>query len=258
MAVLKLSNVSKNFGGVSAASNLDLTVEEGQIFSLIGPNGAGKTTVFNMITGVYKVTAGEILFRDKKIDGLRPFQIVSKGIARTYQNIRLFKNSTAVENVMTGFHCHTSANMFNIALQPKKMAEEERMVRAKSEKLLDYLNLSSVKDEQAKNLPYGHQRILEIARALATQPRLLLLDEPAAGMNAEEKKKLIETIRQIQKDFDLTVLLVEHDMELVMQVSDYVAVLNYGAKICEGPPACVQCDESVIEAYLGRGGTKDE
>lgn len=250
--ILELKDVSKKFGGLSAVSDLNMSLEPGRIYSLIGPNGAGKTTVFNMITGVYQVSSGTILFDGKNVAGLAPHRIVEMGAARTYQNIRLFKKATALENVMTGFHCRTKNNMFSIVFNRKKTREEERQIREKSEKILDYLGISDKKDELAKNLPYGHQRLLEIARALASSPKLLLLDEPAAGMNSEEKQELIAMIRKIRKDFDLTVLLVEHDMELVMSISDKIWVLNYGARIAEGTPSQIQSNHEVIEAYLGR------
>lgn len=252
MPVLEVKNITKKFGGLTAVSEVSFKIEPNEIYALIGPNGAGKTTVFNMITGVYQVTSGDIAFEGESICGIKPHKIVKKGIARTYQNIRLFKKMTAVENVMTGFHCRTKAGLFNIIFNRKKMREEDDMIRKKSEDLLKYLKIDDRKDELASSLPYGHQRILEIGRALATSPKILLLDEPAAGMNTEEKKELIDTILRIRKDFNIAILLVEHDMSLVMSISDEITVLNYGAGIAQGKPEEVQNNEAVIEAYLGR------
>lgn len=252
VAILELKNVTKNFGGLTAVGNLDLTVEDKQISALIGPNGAGKTTVFNMITGAYKVSEGDIQFCGESLCKYKPHVIVEKGIARTFQNIRLFKKMTVLENVMTGFHCKTKTGMFNIVYSPGKTRREENEVREKSIEILKFLGLEDVKDLEARNIPYGHQRLLEIGRALATAPKLLLLDEPAAGMNSTEKQELAETIVKIRDTYQLAILLVEHDMELVMGIAENITVLNYGRRIANGPAIEIQENEDVIEAYLGR------
>ena len=252
MAILELKDVTKKFGGLTAVDGVNLKVEENQICALIGPNGAGKTTVFNMITGAYQVTSGDVVFNSESICGKKPHQIVEKGIARTFQNIRLFKSATVLENVMTGFHCKTKTGMFNVILNYRKCMQEEAECREKALEILRFLGLEDVKNLEARNIPYGHQRLLEIGRALATSPKLLLLDEPAAGMNSQEKKELVNTIRKIRDTYHLAVLLVEHDMELVMGISENITVINFGRPIACGTAEEIQNNNDVIEAYLGR------
>lgn len=252
MAILELKDVTKKFGGLTAVDGVNLKVEENQICALIGPNGAGKTTVFNMITGAYQVTSGDVIFNGESICGKKPHQIVEKGIARTFQNIRLFKSATVLENVMTGFHCKTKTGMFNVIFNYRKCMQEEAECREKALEILRFLGLEDVKNLEACNIPYGHQRLLEIGRALATSPKLLLLDEPAAGMNSQEKKELVNTIRKIRDTYHLAVLLVEHDMELVMGISENITVINFGRPIACGTAEEIQSNNDVIEAYLGR------
>lgn len=252
MAILELKDVTKKFGGLTAVDGVNLKVEENQICAMIGPNGAGKTTVFNMITGAYQVTSGDVIFNGKSICGKKPHQIVENGIARTFQNIRLFKSATVLENVMTGFHCKTKTGMFNVIFNYRKCMQEEAECREKALEILRFLGLEDVKDLEARNIPYGHQRLLEIGRALATSPKLLLLDEPAAGMNSQEKKELVNTIRKIRDTYHLAVLLVEHDMELVMGISENITVINFGRPIACGTAEEIQNNNDVIEAYLGR------
>ena len=252
MAILELKDVTKKFGGLTDVDGVNLKVEENQICALIGPNGAGKTTVFNMITGAYQVTSGDVIFNGESICGKKPHQIVEKGIARTFQNIRLFKSATVLENVMTGFHCKTKTGMFNVIFNYRKCMQEEAECREKALEILRFLGLEDVKDLEARNIPYGHQRLLEIGRALATSPKLLLLDEPAAGMNSQEKKELVNTIRKIRDTYHLAVLLVEHDMELVMGISENITVINFGRPIACGTAEEIQNNNDVIEAYLGR------
>ena len=252
MAILELKDVTKKFGGLTAVDGVNLKVEENQICALIGPNGAGKTTVFNMITGAYQVTSGDVIFNGESICGKKPHQIVEKGIARTFQNIRLFKSATVLENVMTGFHCKTKTGMLNVIFNYRKCMQEEAECREKALEILRFLGLEDVKDLEARNIPYGHQRLLEIGRALATSPKLLLLDEPAAGMNSQEKKELVNTIRKIRDTYHLAVLLVEHDMELVMGISENITVINFGRPIACGTAEEIQNNNDVIEAYLGR------
>ena len=252
MAELRLENVSKRFGGLLAVNNLDLHVPQGKILSLIGPNGAGKTTVFNMITGVYPPTEGHISYGDHKLNGLRSNRIIAHGIARTFQNIRLFKSMTVLENVQVGMHCRTKSGPVRALLKTAFEKLEEKEITAKSQELLDFIGLIAHQNDYASNLPYGEQRRLEIARALATQPEVLLLDEPAAGMNPKETAELMELIIKL-RDTGLTIFLVEHDMRLVMGISEMVTVLDYGQKIAEGTPKEIQKNETVIEAYLGTG-----
>ncbi|MBC7960873.1 MAG: ABC transporter ATP-binding protein [Vallitaleaceae bacterium] len=253
MPLLETINLGITFGGLRAVGNFDLTIGEHELVGLIGPNGAGKTTIFNLLTGVYLPTEGEIKVEGKSVVGLKPYQIVGKGVSRTFQNIRLFKNLSVIDNVKIAFHQEMNYGIFSTLFRFPKSAywKEEALAEKKAHELLKIFNMDESADKLAKNLPYGQQRKLEIARALATNPKLVYLDEPAAGMNPQETKELMETIRFIRENFDVSILLIEHDMSLVMGICERIVVIDYGMIIAKGTPDEIKNNPKVIGAYLG-------
>ena len=251
MLLLSIKEIGKSFGGLTALRAVSLDVKQGDIKALIGPNGAGKTTLLNIVSGIHKPDNGDVVFMDEKIVHLTPFRIARKGISRTFQHVELFGNMTVFENIMVGRYAKTKAGFFSSGFKLPSIMKEEEKIQRKSEEILEYINLGHRKDELASNLPIGEQRVLEIGRALATEPHLILLDEPAAGLNIKETRDLGEIIRKIREELTITIVLVEHDMELVMRISDSITVLNFGEVIADGTPLEIQKNREVIIAYLG-------
>jgi len=255
MPFFEVENLLIHFGGLKALNNVSFQVKENSIYSIIGPNGAGKTTLFNCIGGIYKPDMGRIIFKGEDITGSKPHKIARKGVARTFQNIELFSHMTTLDNLLLGRHCQMNTNILNSAFFTRKVVREEVANREVVERIIDFLDLQSARNQLVANLPFGTRRLVELGRALALEPQLLLLDEPSAGMNLEEKGDLMIWIQDIKEDFGITILLIEHDMKLVMDVSDRVLALNYGEKITEGLPSEVQHHKEVLKAYLGEEDT---
>jgi branched-chain amino acid transport system ATP-binding protein len=258
MLLINATRVVKRFGGLMAVNKMDFNLEKGEIVSIIGPNGAGKTTFFNTITGIYKPEEGDILFNGKSLIGLRPDQIAERGISRTFQNIRLFSNMSVIENILVGMHPHLRQSAVDSLFRLPSFKKEELGAEKKAEELMAYVGVKGVGNELAKNLPYGAQRRVEIARALAADPLLLLLDEPTAGMNPLETEDAIKLFRRIRDEKGITVLLIEHDMRVVMNISERISVMDYGEKLAEGTPAEIRANPRVVEAYLGRGAVANQ
>ena len=252
MALLQTTDVVKRFGGLVAVNKISISLEQGRIASIIGPNGAGKTTFFNTLTGIYKPDEGQINFNDRSLIGLRPDQVSERGISRTFQNIRLFGAMTVLENILVGMHTQLKQSAMDALFRTKKFHEEERDSENRAKELMRYVGLKNVGNQLARNLPYGGQRRIEIARAIAANPTLLLLDEPTAGMNPNETADAIKLFRRIRDDKGITILLIEHDMRVVMGISEHISVMDYGEKIAEGTPKEIRDNQRVIEAYLGR------
>ena len=250
--LLEVNHLSKSFGGIKAVRDISIGIEQNSISSIIGPNGAGKTTLFNLLTGIYKPDVGEINFDGRSLIGLRPDQVNAAGVARTFQSIRLFANMTVLENVMVGMHSRLDVSLWKTLLRPPSFRTQEELVREKTRDLLQFMGLAGKGDEISRNLPYGDQRRVEIARALASDPKLILLDEPTAGMNPNESADAMVLFRRVRDVLGITVVLIEHDMRVVMGISEQISVLDYGEKIADGDPLAIRSNQRVVEAYLGR------